>query len=136
MVNGSKMVHVVLDFSILIFMELLTMTNKTFAVAGVSTLKGVTKVRFANDMTRVKILIKGGHENIDLVSLTDAMTKGEAVKALMGMDMMNDPLKADAIRTADAKYNGSVKVTKQEVSLDSIKARVLEGSVVVEAEVA
>jgi hypothetical protein len=117
-------------------MELLTMTNKTFAVAGVSTLKGVTKVRFANDMTRVKILVKGGHENIDLVSLTDAMTKGEAVKALMGMDMMNDPLKADAIRTADAKYNGSVKVTKQEVSLDSIKARVLEGSVAVEAEVA
>ena len=112
------------------------MTNKTFAVAGVSTLKGVTKVRFANDMTRVKILIKGGHENIELVSLTDAMTKGEAVKALMETDLLNNPLYAEAIRAADAKYNGSVKVTKQEVSLDSIKARVLDGSVAVEAEVA
>ena len=113
------------------------MTNKTFAVAGVSTLKGVTKVRFANDMTRVKILVKDRHENIDHVSLTDAMSKGEAVKALMGMDtMMSDPLNAEAIRAADAKYNGSVKVTKQEVSLDSIKARVLEGSVAVESEMA
>lgn len=112
------------------------MTNKTFAVAGVSTLKGVTKVRFANDMTRVKILVKGGHENIELVSLPEAMTKGEAVKALMETDLLNNPLYAEAIRAADAKYNGSVKVTKQEVSLDSIKARVLEGSVAVEAEVA
>jgi hypothetical protein len=117
-------------------MELLTMTNKTFAVAGVSTLKGITKVRFANDMTRVKILVKGGHENIELVSLPEAMTKGEAVKALMETDLLNNPLYAEAIRAADAKYNGSVKVTKQEVSLDSIKARVLDGSVAVEAEVA
>ena len=113
------------------------MTNKTFAVAGVSKTKGVTKVRFANDMTRVKILVKDGHENINLVSLPNEMTKGEAVKALMGMDsIMSDASNAEAIRNADTKYNGSVKVTKQEVSLDSIKARVLEGSVAVEAEMA
>ena len=115
------------------------MTNKTFAVAGVSKTKGVTKVRFANDMTRVKILVKDGHENINLVSLPNEMTKGEAVKALMGMDsIMSDASNAEAIRNADTKYNGTggtFKVTK-EVSLESIKARVLEGSVAAEAEMA
>ena len=102
------------------------MTNKTYSVAGVSTLKGVTKVRFANDMTRVKILSKNGHEGIELVSLPNEMTKGEVVKALLGMDsFMNNPSSAEAIRAADAKYNGSVKVTK-ELSMESITARVLE----------
>jgi hypothetical protein len=102
------------------------MTNKTFAVAGVSTLKGVTKVRFANDMTRVKILAKGGHDNINLITLSNEMTKGDAVKALLGMDsFMSNPTYAEAIRSADSKYNGSVKV-KKEMSMESITARVLE----------
>jgi len=54
-------------------------TSKQFKVIGKSTLNGKTKVRFANDMTRVKVLIKGGHTDVDLFELPTAMTKDEAI---------------------------------------------------------
>ena len=112
------------------------MTNKTFAVAGVSKTKDQYKVRFANDIARVKILAKTD-QDIELMTLPNEMTKGEIVQFLLTQEnYMSNPDWAEAIRNADAKYNGSVKVTKQEVSLDSIKARVLEGSVAVEADMA
>jgi hypothetical protein len=52
-------------------------TEKKFAVAGVSTLNGKTKIRFANDAMRVKILAKNGHSDVDLIELPREMTKGE-----------------------------------------------------------
>jgi len=45
-------------------------TDKTFTVAGVSTLNGDCKIRFANDVLRVKNLAKSGHEDIRLVAVT------------------------------------------------------------------
>ena len=57
--------------------------SKTFAVAGVSTLNGACKVRFANDLVaRIKILTKAGCTNINLVELPKAMTKLEALQYL------------------------------------------------------
>ncbi len=52
-------------------------TTKKFAVAGVSTLNGKTKIRFANDAMRVKILAKNGHSDVDLIELPREMTKAE-----------------------------------------------------------
>ena len=52
-------------------------TEKKFAVAGVSTLNGKTKIRFANDSMRVKILAKTVHSDVDLIELPHEMTKGE-----------------------------------------------------------
>lgn len=52
-------------------------TSKKFAVAGVSTLEGKTKLRFANDTMRIKILDKNGHTDVELIELPHAMTKGE-----------------------------------------------------------
>ena len=52
-------------------------TDKKFAVAGVSTQAGKTKVRFANDTMRIKILAKNGHTDIELVELPREMTKAE-----------------------------------------------------------
>jgi len=52
-------------------------TDKKFAVAGVSTHEGKTKVRFANDTMRVKILAKNGHQDVQLVDLPHEMTKAE-----------------------------------------------------------
>lgn len=57
-------------------------TNKTFAVAGVSTIAGSTKIRFMNDSTRVKILIKNGHTDVDLIDLPHEMTKTEIAQYL------------------------------------------------------
>ena len=57
-------------------------TDKKFAVAGASTLAGKTKIRFANDVMRIKILAKNGHSNVELVELPNEMTKAEAVQYL------------------------------------------------------
>ena len=90
-----------------------------FKVTGISTLKGVTKVRFANDMvSRVKILNKDGHKDINLVELPTALSKGDCVKHLKASDLYVKF--ADAINTADSKYNGTATV---KVSMDSLKAR-------------
>ena len=90
-----------------------------FKVIGVSTLNGVTKVRFANDMvSRVKILNKDGHKDINLIELTAPLSKADAVKHLKTTDLYVKF--ADAINAADHKYNGSATV---KVSMDSLKAR-------------
>ena len=57
-------------------------TSKTFAVAGVSTLGGKTKLRFANDVMRIKILSKNGHTDVELIDLPHPMTKGEIAQHL------------------------------------------------------
>lgn len=53
------------------------MSNKTFTFVGSSILKGKTKVRYTNDNTRVKILMKNGHTDVNFVELPRAMTKAE-----------------------------------------------------------
>ncbi len=57
-------------------------TDKKFAVAGVSTLEGKTKLRFANDTMRIKILAKNGHTDVELVELPVEMTKSEIAQHL------------------------------------------------------
>jgi hypothetical protein len=58
--------------------------EKMFAVAGMSNLDGKVKVRFANEMARVKVLEKNGHTDVRLVALAAAMTKDAAVAAFGG----------------------------------------------------
>lgn len=97
-----------------------------FKVTGVSTLKGKTKVRFANDLvSRVKMLIKDGHDDINLVELASAMSKLDCIKHLKGTDLYLTPKFAEAIDAAEEKYTamGTVRVSKTELSLEAIKAR-------------
>jgi hypothetical protein len=60
--------------------------SKTFTHAGVSTLDGVTKVRFCNDALRQKVLIKNGHTNIDIIELLSPMLKEDIVAYLISID--------------------------------------------------
>lgn len=77
--------------------------SQLFTVAGTSTLPdGGTKVRFANDMTRVKVLVKGGHENIDLIELPKAMTKEDIVAYLIKIDFANGDADKQAAINAEA----------------------------------
>jgi hypothetical protein len=97
-----------------------------FKVTGVSTLDGITKVRFANDfVSRVKMLIKAGHADIELIELDQPMTKGEAVLHLKSTYLMSTPRFAEAITLADEKYNlnYAVKLSKPNLTLAAIKAR-------------
>lgn len=97
-----------------------------FKVTGVSTQNGLTKVRFANDfVSRVKMLIKAGHTDIELMELDEPMSKADAVNYLKTTELMNTARFAEAITLADEKYNlnYAVKLTKPNLSLAAIKAR-------------
>lgn len=59
--------------------------DKTFTIAGVSTINGVKTFRFANGKLniRVNMLRHFGHEDINLVELSKPMTKVQAMAWLM-----------------------------------------------------
>ena len=65
-------------------------TDKLFKVAGISKLNGEYKVRFANDIMRIKVLAKSGHEDIRLAELDTEVSKYEAALAIQGMDDFSD----------------------------------------------
>lgn len=67
-----------------------------FTVAGLSRQNGSLKLRFANDLvTRIKVLNRNGHKDIDLVELKDAngnikaMTKDAAVAHLSTLEQFS-----------------------------------------------
>jgi hypothetical protein len=97
--------------------------EKMFAVAGMSNLDGKVKVRFANEMARVKVLEKNGHTDVRLVALAAAMTKDAAVAALMVHDAFQDAV-AQAVLAAygdDDKPAKAVKAPK--LTLDDMPKR-------------
>ena len=60
-------------------------TDKMFKVFGVSKLDGEYKVRFANDIMRTKVLAKHDHTDIELVELSEAMTKYDGIKTIQSL---------------------------------------------------
>jgi hypothetical protein len=73
-------------------------TMKKYSVVGTSTFNGQTKVRFANDfVTRFKVLIKNGHDNIELVELDGEFTKAECLKLIMNDERFQSEEQQSAI---------------------------------------
>jgi len=66
-------------------------TSKLFKVIGRSTLNGKTKVRFANDLLRQKVLLKNGHTGVDLYELPEAMTKEAGIAYARANNMFELP---------------------------------------------
>jgi hypothetical protein len=97
-------------------------TDKTFTVAGVSTLNGECKIRFANDVMRVKSLAKNGHSDIRLVEMPDAVLKTEAAKFIPTLPEFADADAQAAIAEYLAKHDKQPKV-KVEVK-KAVKAAV------------
>ena len=107
------------------------MAKQTFKVAGMTTNKGNTKVRFTDDMVRrIKQFTKGGHTRVDFVDLPNEMTKIEALQYLATHANFQSPADqatiadtlADKLKEAN-KGTVKVKVTKTKPSIDAIKAR-------------
>ena len=84
-------------------------TDKTFTVAGVSTLNGDCKIRFANDVMRVKNLAKSGHEDIRLVELPEAMLKVDGAKFIQVLPEFEDAVAQEAIATYLEKHDKQPK---------------------------
>ena len=72
-------------------------TDKMFKVFGVSKLDGEYKVRFANDIMRTKVLAKHGHTDIELVELSEAVTKYEGIKTIQSLPEFSDAASQSAI---------------------------------------
>ena len=83
--------------------------SAVFTHAGVSTLNGVTKARFANDALRVKVLAKNGHRDIDIIELSNPMSKEDAVAFLISIDF--------------ATQNGVTNAATQSALEDAIEKR-------------
>jgi hypothetical protein len=96
-------------------------TSKTFAVAGVSTHKDGTKIRFANDAARVKILIKNGHTDIELKDLPREMTKGEIAQYLFETGFANGRPAVEAAIQDLAKKN-KVKLVQRQMTQEEVMA--------------
>ena len=89
------------------------MTNKTFSVAGVSTIKGVTKVRFANDYVgRMKTLIKNEHQDIEMIELGGEFSKAEVCQILMAHEKFQGEAAQSAIAEFVVRNVKSIKVAK------------------------
>ena len=106
-------------------------TDKTFTVAGVSKHKGEYKVRFANDIMRIKNLDKAGHEDIRLAELDKPMSKYDAIKAISTMTEFADAaaqaviteyLEDKAPKTKAAPAKAPAKATKAKAPAKAPKA--------------
>lgn len=85
-------------------------TDKTFTVAGVSKLNGEYKIRFANDVMRVKNLTKSGHEDIRLIELSEDMNKIPAAKFIATLPEFADADAQAAIAEFLEKHDKQPKV--------------------------
>ena len=93
------------------------MTDKLFKVVGTSNLNGTTKVRWANDLvTRFKMLHKGGHTEIELFELPEAMTKQQACEWLVEQEGFVSKLAEDAQFSVNTKLD-EYHVVKKPVSI-------------------
>jgi predicted metal-dependent RNase len=72
-------------------------TDKMFTVVGTSKLDGEYKVRFANDIMRVKVLAKHGHKDVTLVELDEAVSKLDAAIFIKSLDEFAGPNEQAAI---------------------------------------
>ena len=109
----------------------------TFKYAGVSTLNGKVKARFANDQMRVKVLAKNGHSDIDIIELEHPMTKEAAVAFLLKINFDNGnaavraAIEAEVEKRTDAPKAAKApkakapakKAAKSKPSMDAIKAK-------------
>jgi hypothetical protein len=87
-------------------------TDKTFKVFGVSKLDGEYKVRFANDIMRIKVLAKHGHEDIRLAEVDTALTKYEGILAIQSMEDFQDAAAQSAIAEYLEEKAPKAKATK------------------------
>ncbi len=87
-------------------------TDKKFSVAGVSTLEGKTKLRFANDVMRIKILAKNGHTDVELIELPSEMTKAEIVQHLRAVGFGAGNAAVQAAIAYTEKKNPAPKAVK------------------------
>ena len=97
------------------------MTDKTFKFVGSSVFNGKTKLRFANDIMRIKVLDKNGHADVNFKELPTQMDKASAVAHLssIGFAGENADIKA-ALATAAKHYGEPKAVETTETAVENV----------------
>jgi|TARA_A200000159_G_scaffold140908_1_gene143382 hypothetical protein len=99
------------------------MTQKTFNVAGTSTLNGITKIRFANDfVSRLKILYKNGHDNVELMELGRELTKAQICQVLMSHPKFQSEAQQSAIYEFVVRNCKDIKNEIEQMMEDNVEA--------------
>jgi hypothetical protein len=101
-------------------------TDKKFNVFGVSKLNGEYKVRFANDVMRIKVLAKHDHEDITLVDLEKSLSKYDGIRAIQGLPEFANASAQSAIQEyldEKAPKSANVKAVKATVTKAAPKAK-------------
>ena len=103
-------------------------TDKLFTVAGISNLNGTYKVRFANDLMRIKVLAKSGHEDIRLADLEGSFSKIEAARKLLAMDDFADAVAQATITEyiEDNTPKAKTAPVKAPVKATAVKAKAVK----------
>lgn len=76
--------------------------DRIFSHAGVSRKAGQLKFRTSNRAEYVDILIKEGHSDLDILELTEPMTKDAALAFLLSIDFANGNAEVQATLEAEA----------------------------------
>jgi hypothetical protein len=106
--------------------------EKLFTVAGTSNLNGAVKFRFATDLkSRIKVLERNGHTDIDLRELPHPMTKAAAIAFLEAGDAapaetaatVRESLEADGIDTAAMSDEFLADVAAREMESEGAPAQ-------------
>jgi hypothetical protein len=91
------------------------MTDKKYSVAGVTIQPdGVMKVRWTNNIMRIKILHREGHTDIRLADLGKEMSKYDCIKAIQSLDEFQDAAAQSCI--AEYLEEKAPKATRPAVS--------------------
>ena len=89
------------------------MTLNTYTVAGTSSLNGVTKVRFANDLVnRTKALIQNGHTDVVLIENADGLSKAAWCELLLNHEKFQSELQQSAIAGYVRRRVGSSEISQ------------------------
>lgn len=99
-----------------------------FTHAGISRLNGKIKVRYANGSERVKVLIKNGHTDIDLIEMMYPGTKEDAVGYLLRIDFDNGNAEIRSALEAEAKKRGVAIPSKVDEEVEEETDAALEAA--------
>lgn len=108
---------------------LIMATDKLFKVVGISNKDGDYKIRFANDIMRIKVLTKGGHTDVRLMELDEPMTKMAAVVEMAKQDEFQDVAAKATIaeyierNTPRTKPEATPTATKKAAPKAAVKAK-------------
>ena len=107
--------------------------TKLFSHAGVSRKAGKLKFRASNRPEYVDILIKEGHDDLDIMQLSHAMSKEDAVAYLLSIDFDNGNAEVRGVLEAEATKRKLPGFTKAELKARDAAAEELIAELVAEA---